>query len=134
MKAKEQLLQVLFDYGKSKKWLGRKLRRAGHNVNIYELLRDTRKTIDADVFTTALQIFKDHNFIANGGERCTAVARAVIQLDSAVGASIDVLNQTVADIIADDIVTADERTMLSNVIDNVENKIKVAIANTRKIL
>lgn len=134
MKAKEQLLQVLFDNRKPKKWLGRKLRRAGHNINIYELLRDSRKSIDADVYTTALQIFKDHNFISNGQERCTAVAKAVIQLDASVGSSIDTLNNAVSEVIEDDVVTADERSMLSNVIDQIENKIKVAISNTRKMI
>lgn len=128
---RQQIKQLLFDNDKTKKWLQDKL---PTSIDVYYLLSDNCKKFDVDDYDQIINVLNKEGFITSEIDRCKELTDTVLKIDSLLGNSLDLLNNTVINYTKDNNLSFNERRKVADMLDGIDLRFQNHIEDAKKIL
>ena len=120
MTKQEEVKQILFDNDKTNTWLANKLGMKKQDLG-YQL--NEAVNFSVDLYDRIISIFKKHGFITSSSEQCNFLIDQTLQTNSAIGHSVQILNNTVKNSVKDMVLDFREKTSLIELIEKIKSEI-----------
>ena len=129
---KRQLIKnILFENEKTKKWLQDRL---PDSIDVYYLLSDSCKKFDVNDFDVIMSVLEKEGFVTSEEDRCKHLTDTILKIDSVLGSSLDILNDTVVQSTSDSALSFKERRKIADLLDEIDSKFEEKIGDAKKIL
>lgn len=131
MTPQEQILQILFNEDKTKAWLADKLGIKKQSLQ-YQLTNSSNYPVE--LHNRIMNIFQKEGFITIKSEQCNFLVRQTLEINSLIGHSVSILNQTVKNFTKDNLLDFRERKDLGELIEKIRTETNNQLDEIEKII
>lgn len=131
MTPQEEILQILFNEDKTKAWLADKLGIKKQSLQ-YQLTNSSNYPVE--LHNRIMNIFQKEGFITIKSEQCNFLVRQTLEINSLIGHSVSILNQTVKNFTKDNLLDFRERKDLGELIEKIRTETNNQLDEIEKII